>query len=345
MTIAVVATGQGMEPLIAQCREAGETEVWAPLGMPAWSVRAPGALGRFAKRRVVDADLRGPVAIADAALRAWAGDRTDRRYRSEFLLRVAADAWSARQVRKREPKVVIATSLAAQRTFAAAREIGARCVLVLDLPLMRALHRDLDRAAEHWPERSFLRRFRAPSWAIARQEIERVLADLILVRGPYARSLCLADGIPASRIAMLPSAPAPALVAAERSGRIRLAGLAAARHGVDTALAAARALGVTLVVRAGEGTEPADLTSLPGVATDDAPVDAIVCPAICETYPPELRVHGLPVIASPMASRDGRGPDPYDVEGFAKAIAAAIASPFRAPDPPPSIAPLLASFA
>jgi hypothetical protein len=216
---------------------------------------------------------------------------------------------------------VIAPSLAARRTFAAARELGARTELVLDLPLLRALHRDLDRAAAVWPERAFLRRFRAPSWATARQEAERVLADTILVRGAYARSLCLADGIPAAKLATLPLPPAPVLPTPPApTHRIRLAGLAAARHGIDTALAVARLLDKTLVVRVGEGTEPAGLADLRGVAVDDDPVDAIICPAVCETYAPELRALGIPVIASPMAS--GSGPDPYDAVAFASAIEA-----------------------
>lgn len=344
--IAVIATSHGLEPLIAQAREAGEVEVWAPLAVPSWLARAPGAIGRFATRRSIEADVRGPLLLADAGLRAWAGDATDRRYLSELALRYAIDVWGARQVRARKPKVVIASSLAARETFAAARELGARCVLVMDLPMLRALHRDLDRAAERWPEHGFLKRFRAPSWAIARQEIERVLADLILVRGPYARSLNLADGIPAARLAALPAGPVPAITpAAQRTNRLRLAGLAAARHGVETALAAARLLDATLVVRVGEGTEPVDLPSLPGVATDDAPVDAIVCPAICEAYPPELRADGIHVIASPMASVDGCGPDPYDARAFAEAIAASLRSPVRHHDPVPSVAPWLAAFA
>ncbi len=341
--IAVVATSRLLDPVIEQAHDAGDTEVWAPAGLPAVLGRIPGKLGAFVARRSIAADVRGPISIAQAALRAWAGDKTDRSYQAELVLRVAIDHWSANQVRKRKPKVVIATSLAARETFAAARELGARCVLAIDLPLLRTLHRDLDRAAEHWPERAFLRRFRAPSWAIGRQEVERVLADLILVRGPYARASCLADGIPASRIAALPLPPAPVIaVAPNRVGRVRLAGLAAARHGIDTALAATRLLGVTLVVRTGQGTEPSELTSLPGVATDGGPVDAILCPAICETYPPELRAMGIPVIASPMASVDGRGPDPYDARAFADEIE--HASPSRHADSI-SIAPLLAAFA
>jgi len=356
--IAIIAAAPAplLARLVADCASLGSCEQWTPNAAPPWLARAPGPLGPFARRRIVG-DIAGdgaprpslsrgllsPGLLADAALHAWAGERTDRRYLAELAKRVALDAWAAARVRRHRPQIVVATSLGARRTFAAARAVGARTVLVLDLPLLRALHRDLDRAARVWPHRAFLRRFRAPSWAIARQEAERVLADVILVRGPYARSLCLADGIPAERLAELPRGAGPQLASsATPTGRLRLAGLAAARHGVDTALAAAQRLGKTLVVRIGEGTEPADLARLPGVATDDGPVDAIVCPAICEAYPPEVRASGLPVIASPMASLDGRGPDPYDAEAFARAIEAArpqVAS--QAPSVAPRIAQLL----
>lgn len=307
-------------------------EVWAPLAVPAWMGRLPGRVGAFARRRVVDAaTVTAPWMIAvDAGLRMWAGEATDRKYLAEFTLRHAIDRWAAREVERRRPPVVIAPSLAARRTFAAARSYGATTMLALDLPLFRVLHRDLDRAAEVWPERAFLRRFRAPSWAIAAQDSERVLADVILVRGAYARAACIADGIPDAKIeAMAQREPRPIARAEARTGRIRLAGLAAARHGVDTALAAARELGMTLVVRVGDGTEPADLARRPGVAVDDRPVDAVICPAVCETYADELRAAraaGIPVVASPGASTDARGPDPFDARGFAAAIADAISS-------------------
>ncbi len=346
MTIAIVAAAPGGSPLLDACRDLSDTEVWCPLAAPTWLARAPGAVGRYARRRSSSEHaITAPSLLAvDAGLRAWARGQTDRRYLGEFLLRSAIDAWAATLVRRRKPRVVIASSLAARRTFAAARSVGAKCVLVLDVPLLRALHRDLDRAAEVWPERRFLRRFRAPSWAIARQEAERVLADVILVRGAYAKRLCLADGIPEARLALLPAPPAmPFAVRSLATGRIRLAGLAVARHGVDTALAAARLLGLTLVVRTGEGSEPADLAQLPGVAVDHDPVDAIICPAICETYPAELR-SSLPVIASPMASVDGLGPEPYDAEAFAAAIEQALRAPVPAALPARSMRSLLASL-
>src|SRR5829696_7748986 len=166
--IAVVAAapGRALDPIVAACREAAPTELWCPLAAPRWLAHAPGALGRFAARRS-SGDLAAPALLAvDAALRAWAGSQTGRRYRSDFMLRVAIDRWAAREVARRRPRVVVAGSLAARGTFAAARSIGATCVRVLDVPLLRALHRDLDRAATVWPDRRFLRRFRAPSWAI-----------------------------------------------------------------------------------------------------------------------------------------------------------------------------------
>jgi len=94
-------------------------------------------------------------------------------------------------------------------------------------------------------------------------------------------------------------------------------------------------------VRTGEGTEPTDLAARTGVATNDAPVDAVICPAICETYAPELRATGVPVIASPMASADGSGPDPYDAAAFAAAVAQASARSAPAAAP---IAPRLAAL-
>ena len=301
--ILVVAASPGrlLEPLVEDYRRTREVTVISP---------------RFARSAPLT-----PLAAVDAGLRLLARDRTDRRYLADFAVRSVIDRWAARAVRRLRPDTVVACSLAARRTFAAAKTIGARTVLVLDLPLFRVLHRDLDRAAAQWPDRAFLRRFRAPSWAIARQEAERVLADLVLVRGPYARSICIADGIAAPRLAALPAPPRPTASApTQPTHRVRLAGLAAARHGVDTALAAARLAGKTLVVRVGDGTEPADLARTPGVAIDDGPVDAIVCPAVCETYAPELRLAGIPVIASPMASLDGTGPDPYDIAAFAAAL-------------------------
>ena len=331
MTTAMLAASPGAPwpALLGPVVGRDPPELWMPRAAPRWLARAPGPIGRLAaRRRAGDPALAAPAMfVLDGVLRAWAGAHTDRSYTAELALRRAIDVWAAREVQRRRPTTVVAPTLAARRTLAAARAI-ARAILVLDLPLLRALHRDLDRAAARWPARAFLRRYRAPAWAIARQEAERVLADRILVRGPYARRICLDDGVPEARLGDLPAAPPPEVPApAARTGRVRLAGLAAARHGIDTALAAARHLGLTLVVRPGEGTEPAELASLPGVATDDGPADAILCPAVCETYPPELRTRAVPVVASLQASPPGAGPDPFDVDAVVAALAAALAAP------------------
>jgi hypothetical protein len=97
-------------------------------------------------------------------------------------------------------------------------------------------------------------------------------------------------------------------------------------------------------VRVGEGTEPAGLARLPGVATDDGPADAIVCPAICETYPDLVRATGVPVIASPMASADGTGPDPFEPAAFADEIARQLAASARPAPPARPLAPHLGAL-
>ena len=306
--IAIVAASpsRDLDALLAACRARDVTELWAPWAMPTWLSAAPGALGRFARRRAVSADLRStPIGLLGGALRAWAGDRADRRYRADFATRMAIDEWAARLVTQRRPTTVIAPSLAARRTFAAARAIGARTELALDIPLLRVLHDDLDRAAARWPGEHFLRRYRAPSSAIARQEAERVLADTILVRGPYARARCLADGIAPSRLEDFPRAVVAASTrAAQPTGRIRLAGVASARGGLPMARAIAAAVGATLVVRIGAATQPSDLANASGIICDDGPVDALLAPAICENYEDELLAAargGVPIITSPMA--------------------------------------------
>lgn len=344
-TIAVIAAQPGAvtEAVLASATSIAPTALWAPLSAPRWMAALPGAIGRYAQRR------RAPHARAstmllgvEAGVRVWARGQTDRRYRGELALRVAIDAWAAREVARSRPRLVIASTLAARATFAAARAVGAATVLVLDLPLLRALHRDLDRAIAAWPTRGFLRRYRAPSWAIARQEAERAMADLVVVRGAYAHALCAADGI--ARIARLPTR-APRIAQHGKTRRLRLAGVAFARHGVDTALAVASQLGAELVVRVGDDSEPRDLATRPGVVVDRdgaLPVDAIISPAICECYPAELATVGVPVIASPMASLDGRGPDPYDAAAFAAAVRSASPTPaFAAPPLAPQLAALI----
>lgn len=202
-------------------------------------------------------------------------------------------------------------------------------MLMLDLPLLRHLARDLDCAANAWPERRFLRRVRPSSAAIATQEAELVLAELTLVRGPYAHDTCLSLGGRERSLAWLPRTAQTMLPAPSPTGRVRLAGLATARHGLDIARDVVAARGLTLVVRVGEGTEPRDLATKPGIATDDGPVDVVLAPTLCEAYPAEVLAAqraGIPMVCSQQARLVGSsGVDPFDVEAIGHALDLALA--------------------
>lgn len=309
----IAVIGNGGAAIAAACAALGPVERWAPTTAPH------------------DAAQLALAGVALAA-RAWSRGDAERLIRADLAQRALLDRWAAREVRRRRPSVVIAPSLGARRTLAAAHAVGARTVLALDLPVLRQLAADLDRAATAWPTRRFLRRVRpAPAW-IVEQESEWMLADLVLVRGSYARQLLAARGVAPGALAALPTAaPPPIARPSTATGRVRLAGIATARHGLDAALAATRALGLTLVVRVGDATEPADLATQPGVATDDGLVDAVLAPAVCEAYPVELRAAraaGVPRVASPLLAEPGDVVgDPYDVPALTAALAAALAAP------------------
>jgi len=188
---------------------------------------------------------------------------------------------------------VIAPSLAARSVFAAAPP-GCLKILVEDLPSFRQLHADLDLAALAHPDCRFLRRYRAPARLVARQEAERVLADALLVRGRFAAEQRSGAGKP-----ILPL-PLPSVELARSSHapgarrRVLLAGLATARNGSMEALQAAGDW--ELLVRPGEGMEPADLLSRPNVRAARPSeiaslegIDLVIAPAWCESHPEELR--------------------------------------------------------
>lgn len=251
---------------------------------------------------------------------------------------------------------MIAPSGAAARSFALASERGARRVLLEDLPGLRQLQDDLDRAAAAHPDCRFLRRYRAPLAVVARQEAEWVLADQLLVRGRFARAVRASAGIDDARIATWPAEsadpsaippsppPSPPSSPPSRAShtttrrRVLLAGLAAARHGSAEALALLRARDdIDLVLRIGEGFEPAELATHPRAvpaSLDDplAGIDLVIAPSWCETYPPELAAaarRNIPIVATTRAAGilDAHTVEPGDSASLVAAVHRLLACP------------------
>ncbi|MEN3271870.1 MAG: hypothetical protein V7636_631 [Actinomycetota bacterium] len=274
----------------------------------------------------------------------WARGRADRRLAGRFWLRHLADRRATRRVAP-TTTVVCASSCAAQRVFAAARrrDPSVRCVLVEDLPDLRRLHADLDQAAAAHPEARFLRRYRASRAEIARQQAERVLADTIVVRGRHAYEARVEDGVDTEHLVALvgdldvDAAPRP--VAA--TPVVLLGGLAAARSGLFEALALVDQLpDIELVVRVGEGLEPADALARARVRAGTSSeissldgIDLVIAPSWCETDLPQLVVaarRGVPIVATSRASgfldaSAVRLVYPGDVAALVDAVRSAIA--------------------
>jgi hypothetical protein len=247
------------------------------------------------------------------ALRAWSRGKTRRQLAARLWLRAAVDTVAARALPD-GTRVVIAPSLAARSSFARASRLGATCVLVEDLPWLRQLHDDLDRAGRAHPSCRFLDNYRAPAWALVRQEAERVLATSLFVRGAWSRDALRHVRRPTLPLPLPPARPAPR---SPRNGQLRvlLAGLATARNGSVEALAAVRAIpDAILLVHPGdgEGLHPSSILADPRVAPASATtrstlasVDAVLAPTWCESYPSEVTLAaaaGIPVIATRRAA-------------------------------------------
>lgn len=218
--------------------------------------------------------------------------------------------WAAAALpsRPRTGVTVVAPSLAAREVFARAHERDLRTALFLDLPHLLALHSDLDRAALRFPDDGYLRHFRAPAWAIARQRAELELADEVLVRGDYAAAAVASRLRPQQQLAVIAPAPSGPRLALDRSPQapLLLAGAAAARSGFPIAAAAAAALGRPLLARRNAATEPRYLSAdaYPMVRwLDGEPpaVAAVLAPALCEAFVHLQAPVGLPILGSDRA--------------------------------------------
>ncbi|AKQ64981.1 hypothetical protein A176_001893 [Myxococcus hansupus] len=294
---------------------------WARPRLPGWAP-LPSRLHRAWTRRT----LRVPDGYRVWGLPGWGAMEVGLRvvarstaatFQARFSLR-RRWAQSAAALLPVSVETVLAPTLGAREVFAAARRRGARCVLVEDLPSLRALHEDLDAAAVKHPEEAFLRNHRASAEDVARQEVERVLADEIWVRSELAferlkwaghapeklRRLHFPPDRESTQVAQLRRHPGPHVAL--------LAGPALARCGVREALAVLDARPQwTLWLRPAEGTDPLHLNH-PRVRTVTAEVqrtlqrvDVVLAPAWCESHVSELahaHSRGIPVIATDRAA-------------------------------------------
>ncbi|MGE0495738.1 MAG: hypothetical protein AB7S38_41420 [Vulcanimicrobiota bacterium] len=238
--------------------------------------------------------------LLEAGLRLWAGRNVTRSLRARFWLRRLVGS----RLRSPGDEPVVVATLSALELFS---HHPGKKILMLDLPLLRQLHADLDQAARHHPHSPFLHRFRAPHAVVARQEAELALADEVWVLGPYAETLL--SGYPVRRLDR-PVAPRPA-----QGTDWLLAGPATARNGVYQALELLeRFPQARLRVNPGEGLEPFDLLDHPRVtpAGDLEGVGLVLALSWCESYPAEAR-SGLPLLATRPAGGDLV---PGDLEGL-----------------------------
>lgn len=306
-----------------------EGKVFAPWALPAVASRwVPSRLRPAWQRRTAPVP-RGYGVLAVPGWQALeAGLRLTNRstaaaFRARFTVRRLL-AQACAQVLPSGVETVVAPTLCAREVFAVARARGARCVLVEDLPALRALHSDLDEAFARYPAETFLRNHRATAEDVARQEAERLLADEIWVRSEFAREQLVRAGHSGDvlhELHPLEDAAVRRTAPKRRNlyGRTRnthkvalLAGPAVARGGLREALAALDARPEwNLWVRPSEGTDPVHLEHprVKRITAEEqrklAGVDVVLAPAWCESNPAELPravASGIPIIATDRAA-------------------------------------------
>ena len=332
-----------LAPMMQRLTAVDDVSLWAPWANHGVTAHLPQLVQRYvptrvagflARRQLPNTLGRDSRVITDARwqavqalLRIWALNSRARELRAGLYERRMLAAWTCDRLQRaprrtaavagaatRDEKIratnsagtIVAASLAAREPFALARARGMRTVLFLDVPHLATLHADLDRAAQRWPADYYLRHFRAPAWAIARQHAEFELADHIIVRGPYAaRSIATQTRRRLATIEVLPAPATGPLIehSTAPDAPLLLAGPAAGRGGFAIAVEAAAQCGRSLLARSSAATEP-QYRATPGVTwlTANAPqpsaVAAIVAPAVSEAYVQFQLGAGLSVVGS-----------------------------------------------
>jgi len=174
-------------PVLRACGSRAAVRVFAPWALPS-SIAALGRRVGFVRRRDGRGlpGARGRVWFTAAELlgRAWARGKTAPTLANRVRMRAVVDRLAALEVaRGPAPAVVLAPTLGARHTFAAASKRGAACLLLEDMPDFDQLVDGLDALARAQPQARFLRNHRPAARAHARQRAERWQADAVAVRG------------------------------------------------------------------------------------------------------------------------------------------------------------------
>lgn len=338
-------------PVLEVLQARGSVEVFAPWVLPGAVVRLGRRVG-FVRRReghdLPGARGRGWFTAAELLARAFARGKTARTLANRVHMRALADATAALLLGRREagpPRLVLAPSLGARRSFARARALGSTCVLVEDMPDLDSLVDGLDRMALAHPRASFLRNHRPRARDHARQRAERWQSDVIAVRGRVAWQRL---GDAKERVA-IPQEPSRAT---HRSGlAIAFAGPPLARCGSTQLPALLEALpGRELRVQPGPAAEPSGLLAHPRVRVDRSldGVGVVLSLSPLESHPSAVTAaleRGIPVVGT-LASTgllepaSVRAVEPGDTAATVRAIEAALAGegpPPRAWLPPRSL--------
>ncbi len=306
-----------VKPTIAALAELGPVHVVAPWALPPSATRWTRAIA-FAQRRRLDAAsitawFPGFSAL-ELVLRAYTRGRAHRGYATRMMMRAAVDRAVALGLRRGNwpnARTVLAPSLAARRTLAAARARGLRGGLLEDLPDLARLSSTLDRSAAAYPDCPFLANHRPPRWAVVDQRCERELAHGVGVRGAFAWQR-LAPRFEAQLFA-IPRAsgtprPAGTPSSIPTSPTVLLAGPAVGRSGtMHLSALANRMPQVSFAVQATTPTEPAALLAHPRVHVASAAqlelngVQAVLSLSPVECHPAAVRraiERGVPVVGT-----------------------------------------------
>lgn len=293
-----------LRPVLDALRQAGPVEVFAPWVLPRPLVTLGRRVG-FVRRRDGDrlpgARGRGWFTAAELLLRGVARGKTAATLSNRVRMRALVDHAAAfRIARDPTPSLVVAPSLAARRSFAAGRRIGATCLLVEDMPDFDSLVDGLDALATALPQATFLRNHRPGPRAHARQRAERWQADVVGVRGRVAWQRI---GGNKTRVQI----PRTAFTAVGRRGRdVLFAGPPLARCGSAHLPALLNALeDVTIRVLPGPCSEPPSLQNHPRIqvhrSADLDGIGAVLSLSPLESHPaPVARAldAGVPIVGT-----------------------------------------------